>query len=325
MSQPFDIRLAASCCLVALSFAAAGCSSSSTAEKSTDAGAAHDAAKARDAKAKDAAAKDTGSSFDATPAGDAGATTTIAAARQGNMLNKTLTFEAVVTGLHGTPPSDLSQWYIEDPAGGPYSGVAVYCDPDKSACPTIRAPALNSLVRITGQLSTYEGTLQFVPTAQTVLKTTTPPPVATVTAADVLPTASSKYRGVVVTLTDKLTVDSVTPKALYDTECNTGTTPTDGGADGGKADAGPPMCTGCTPPTYSGFQAHDGSGNELYIEDFFFAYDTYQSSPECAHATGQIPVTVGMTFSAITGIIDYDGYASAQALYPLSNADITTP
>jgi hypothetical protein len=158
-----------------------------------------------------------------------------------------------------------------------------------------------------------------VPSEQTVLKTTTPPPVQTVTAADVLPDATSQYRGVVVQLADKLTVDDVTPKALYNTSCGAGTTAADAG------DAGPQMCTGCSPPTYSGFQAHDGAGDEIYVEDFFFSYDTYQSSPECANASGQKPVTVGMTFSAVTGILEYDGYAASQALYPRSNADITTP
>ena len=64
----------------------------------------------------------------------------------------------------------------------------------------------------------------------------------------------------------KLTVDDTTPSALYDTECNV---PTDGGA----VDAGPPLCTGCAPPSYSGFQANDGAGHEVYVEDFFFNTD----------------------------------------------------
>jgi hypothetical protein len=219
--------------------------------------------------------------------------------------------------LHGAP-NDYSQWYIEDPAGGPSSGVAVYCDPDLSSCPTLRAPALYDFIQITGALSTYRGALQFVPTAQRVLSSNaTPPPVAMVTVADLAPSASSPYRGVVVKVASMLTVDDVTPMALYDTNCNVAT---DAGAD-----AGPPLCAGCEPPTYSGFQANDGMGHEVYIEAFFFYTDHLQSSPECLMSAGVIPVAVGKTFSSMTGILDYDPYASAQAFSPVSDADYVTP
>jgi hypothetical protein len=243
-----------------------------------------------------------------------GATTTIAAARAGNVTTP-ITVDAVVTGLHGTP-GDYSQWYIEDPAGGPSSGVAVYCDPDLPSCPTLRAPALHTLVRITGALSTYKGSVQLVPTAQVVLQANaTPPPVAMLTAADLAPTADSPYRGVVVKVeAAKLTVDSTTPPALYDTQCDIGAT-----------DAGPPLCTGCEPPTYSGFQVNDGAAHEIYIENFFFYTEHLQNSPECLTQAGVIPVSVGMTFSSMTGVLDFDPYASAQALYPMADSDYTTP
>src|SRR6202034_185081 len=101
------------------------------------------------------------STTDSATSGDSGATTTIAAARSGNVTTA-ITVQAVVTALHGSP-GDYSQWYIEDQAGGPSSGVNVYCDKDKSC--SLPEPALHDLVLITGSLSTYKGLLQLVPTA----------------------------------------------------------------------------------------------------------------------------------------------------------------
>jgi hypothetical protein len=225
-----------------------------------------------------------------------------------------ITVDAVVTALHGTP-GDYSQWYIEDPAGGPMSGVVVYCDPDLPSCPTLRAPARQTLVRITGSLSTYKGQLQMVPTAQTVLQMNAAlPPIPTVTPADVEESASSPYRGVLVKLATKLTVDDATPAALYDTKCDTGT-----------SDASMPLCTGCEPPTYSGFQVNDGSGHEIFVEALFFYTCHLQSSPECSGEAGQIAVTSGMTFSSIQGVLDVDPYAGAQELAPVEDTDYVTP
>jgi hypothetical protein len=165
-------------------------------------------------------------------------------------------------------------------------------------------------------MSTYQGAVQFVPTAQTTLQTNAAlPPIATVTATDLASAGNSPYRGVLVHFASKLTVDDATPLALYDTQCDTG-------VDAG-ADAGPELCKNCLPPTYSGFQANDGSGHEIYIEDFFFNTDHLQSSPECSSQAGEIPVKVGMTFSAITGILDYDPYGMAQALSPVEDTDYT--
>jgi hypothetical protein len=42
-------------------------------------------------------------------------------------------------------------------------------------------------------------------------------------------------------------------------------------------------------------------------------------------SAGVIPVAVGKTFSSMTGILDYDPYASAQAFSPVSDADYVTP
>ncbi len=256
---------------------------------------------------------------DAAPAApsDAGptATTTIAAARTGNVTTA-ITVQAVVTALHGSP-GDYSEWYIEDPAGGPNSGVDVYCDKDASC--TLPEPALNDLILITGTLSTYHGLVQLSPTAKsTVQANATPPPVATITMTDLAEGANSPYRGVLVKYdATTLTVDNTTPASLYDTKCATG--------DAGPTDGGMPLCTTCEPPTYSGFQVNDGQGHEVYVEDSFFYTDHLQSSPECTSGAGQIPVRSGMTFSSIEGILDFDGYANAQEISPVTDSDYVTP
>jgi len=63
----------------------------------------------------------------------------------------------------------------------------------------------------------------------------------------------------------------------------------------------------------------------VYFEAPFFHTDPLQSSPECLTQSGVVPVKVGTTFSAMSGILDFDGYASAQALSPVLPADYTTP
>jgi hypothetical protein len=232
----------------------------------------------------------------------------------------------VVTAESGEP-GDYPIWYVEDPGGGEHSGVAVYCDPDLSSCSASgepRATALDSLVLITGSISPYKGQTELIPTAQTqLLASTTPPPIPTLTAADLAPTGTSPYRGVFVKYdATKLTVDSVTPAALLDTDsaCETP------GSNGLLPDGGLPSCSPlCQPPIYSGFRVNDGNGNEIYIEAPFFYTDPLQSSPECLGQTGVTQVTVGMTFSSIQGILDYDPYGLVQYLAPVRSTDYVTP
>ena len=257
------------------------------------------------------------SSGGATTADAGGATTTIAAARQGNVTSS-ITVNAFVTALAGVP-NDYPQWYVEDPGGGPYSGVLVYCDPLVSPACTVPEPALHDLIQVTGTLTTYMGQVEFEPTAMKVLQTNaTAPPVATLTAADVAPSANSPYRGVYVkiAIATKLIVDSVTPSALADTGCGAVIPPSGG--------TGVAACTNkCEPPVYSGFSANDGTGNEVYIEAPFFNTDPLQSSPECLGQAGVVAVTVGTAFTSMSGILDVDPYAAAQALSPVLPSDYT--
>jgi hypothetical protein len=129
---------------------------------------------------------DTGTTTDAPAGGDAGtdgpaATTTIAQARQAFLDAGTapsITVNAVVTAVQG-PSGDQVNWYVEDPAGGPYSGIIVYCDPlaattcpcMASCTPHVAAQPVGTMVSISGKISAYDGQLQLEPTAQTVLQT----------------------------------------------------------------------------------------------------------------------------------------------------------
>jgi len=237
------------------------------------------------------------------------------------MVTSPITVKGFVTALAGVP-KDYPQWYIEDPAGGQYSGVDVYCDPDLSHPCTVPEPALNDLILVSGHLETYMGQVELIPTAMTVLQSNaTFPPIPNLTPADVAPGGDSPYRGVFVNIQlssgGKLTVDDVTPSALADTGASCGATFADGGV---------PACTQkCEPPVYSGFSVNDGAGDEVYIEAPFLNTDPLQSSPECLTQPGVTPVTVGETFSKMSGILDVDPYSGKQAVSPVLPADYTTP
>ena len=168
-------------------------------------------------------------SHDMTPA----RVTTIADAR-GDHISGTIQVTAVVTAIR-----DSSNWYIEDLAGGPNSGVAVY-----SNSPAITPPALHDLITVTGALQTYQGKVELAPASlQTIIGGVPDPAPVMVQAADLDPSGRSQLHGVLVQLSAPLTVDSLTPDKLYDTQC-------------AKGDAGAgALCKGCRPPTYSGFQA----------------------------------------------------------------------
>jgi predicted extracellular nuclease len=223
-----------------------------------------------------------------------------------------ITVAAVVTAVQG-PSGDEVNYYIEDPAGGPYSGVVVYCDPLETSCPAgPRAgnPSVGDYVLITGAISSYKGQVQIEPTAYGLIASghALPAPV-TVQGSDVAAgSTSTQYRGVLVKLSETLTVTDLTPKALYDTQCNT-----DAGAMG--------QCSGCAPPTYSGFQATDSASDVIYVEQYLFPGDPLQSSPECVSMSGQVAVTQSETFPFMEGILDYDGYAQAQFMAPREPPD----
>jgi hypothetical protein len=138
---------------------------------------------------------------------------------------------------------------------------------------------------------------------------TTAPPVYMATASDLSETGNSPYRGVYVKLASAATVDNLTPAALYDSECN---------PDGG---AGMPLCSGCSPPSYAGFEVNGPGANAFYVEETFFPVVPLQNSPECLTQTGAVDVTNGEMFPFMAGILDVDPYAGVQVLSPVQPSD----
>jgi hypothetical protein len=242
---------------------------------------------------------------------------TIAAAIMGKVTTP-ITVDAIVTGIVGT---GSSTWYIQDPAGGPYSGVAVFCShtAKTNPCPmSISAPSLHDEVTITGTLSAYHGKLELNPTAQTTTKTNVMPaaPMAVSDADAAVNSTNAAVRGFPVKLMgNSFTVDNVTPSDLYDTQC--------------KGDAGASamhLCSGCMPPTYSGFEVSDGTV-KIYVEQNFFQTDKLVSSPECVGAAAAASqVQANRKFTALAGILDVDPYApkssgTVVALQPTADTD----
>jgi hypothetical protein len=245
--------------------------------------------------------------------------TTIAQARMGNVTTP-ITFTAVVIAVNGGDPADTKEWYVQDPAGGPYSGISIYCNKTAKSnpCPsTVTAPALHDLVQITGKISPYKGKAEVQPTAQTtMMANATPPAPLMVSAADVAQgSTNAGVRGAMVkVMGTSFTVDSVTPQALYDKQCAG-----DAGVNG--------FCTGCKPPTYSGVQVNDGAGHEIFVENTFYLSEHLQGSPECVSmAPANMQLTVGKKFTSLSGIADVDVYAPAGSnveLSPTSDSDYT--
>jgi hypothetical protein len=297
--------------LLALSVGLAACSSSSSGTTPKDAGGTHE----------EAGKADAGPTIDIdaeTPSG-----MTIAKARQAYAKTgtaQTITVNAVVTGVQGTATDDQVYWYVEDPQGGPYSGISVYCDPlAATTCPCmascanhVAAPPIHTLVSISGTISAYHDQYQLEPSTQKILKMNeTPPPVYTVSASDLAEGGNSPYRGVYVSFPGMVKVTDTEPAALYDSQCL---------PDGGT---GMPLCTGypCSPPTYSGFEVNGPGADAFFVEEFFFGFVPLENSPDCFKVAGAVIVKDEQTFPHMAGILDYDGFAGKQYLAPVQPSD----
>jgi hypothetical protein len=179
--------------------------------------------------------------------------------------------------------------------------------------PHVSAPVLNTLVSMTGTISTFNGQVQIEPTAQTVLEiNATPPPAYVASMDDLAEDGTSPYRGVYVRYPSAVTVDNLTPPALYDTSCDTGS--------GSNSGSGMPLCSGCAPPSYSGFEV-SASGSAFFVEETFYPFVPLENSPECLTQHGAVVVTKGETFPYVAGILDVDPYSSKQALSPAQPSD----
>lgn len=273
----------------------------------------------------------TGCGSNATPQNDMAAgggndmtmvvTTTIAASVM-NKVTTPITVNAIVTGVVGDP-AKATTWYVQDPAGGAYSGVAVFCDhgATKSPCAmSISAPALHDLIQVTGTLTQYHGKWELAPTAQkTTMANATPAAAAMISDADgAYNSTNAGLRGSPVKLMgSSFTVSDVTPSDLYDTNCAK--------ADGGVLN-GVTLCSGCMPPTYAGFAVTDAGNAKIYVEETFYSTNKLASSPECVNgASTADQVKVGRPFTALAGILDVDPYApkgtTTVVLQPTSASD----
>jgi hypothetical protein len=253
------------------------------------------------------------------------ATTSIQTARQGNVTTP-ITVSAVVIGVR-----DTKEWYIEDPAGGPLSGVAVFCNPTAKTdpCPsTVTAPALHDLVTVTGTLSTFMGKVELHPTMEmTTMSNAALPHIPLLDISMAVASGNSNLRGTLVKAglnanqgPCHFVVDNVTPPALYDSKCM---------GDGGAGTMA--SCSGCMPPTYGGFQVTGSTmscssgANEMLVENHFFMSENLQSSPECLAQPMAVPVTTATTFTLLQGILDFDPFGQVQVLMPVQDSDYVTP
>ena len=236
-----------------------------------------------------------------------GAMTTIAAARAASV-RTSITVTAIVTAVHGD-----SEWYVQDQAGGKWSGIDVFCNKSakKNPCPmSVTTPNPGDVLQITGVISPYKGKDELDPAAQTTMSTggTLPAPMAVTTANAAEASTNPELRGMLVTVTPSATpwtVDDVMPAALINTTaCPTST-------DGG--------CVMCLPPQYSGFEVTDGT-TKIYVYNYFYGTSHLTSSPEClTSATTNVPVTTATQFTALGGILDVDPYA------PTANTVVLAP
>jgi hypothetical protein len=235
-------------------------------------------------------------------------TTTIAAVRQAAYQAPTpLTVLAVVIAVDRNSP-DATLWYVQDPEGGPYSGVAVWCAPWDNCPATVKAPKLHDYVLISGTITASA----IHPTMQQVIPGGPPAPAPTTVSALDLASRLGSARtwglwGSKVRLPVVTTVDSLTPWMLANGDC--------------MSPSGDNLCKGpiCA-PSYYGFEVIDGAGNKIIIGNDFQDVTGLVSSPECKASVGQTQVITGGTFDFIEGILD-QGTAAEQVLMPTSPDD----
>ena len=207
---------------------------------------------------------------------------------------------AVVTGLTG----NYKNLYIQDLAGGPRSGIALYCNFDASSnkCPipesTMKTFKPGQKVKVVGTWDIYKDKEEIKPTAITVLDaaSTTLPPFAQLTAAQAAETLTqSDYEGCLVEIsgvssTTPLTVTSTTPAAFrndsFTTDCLHG-------------------------PSYSAFEVWDNTSTIAVTTTFYRSIDL-ATEAMCIMifdgGPGDRLVVVGDKFNKLAGILDKDLY-----------------
>ncbi|MBI5481738.1 MAG: hypothetical protein HY906_22975 [Deltaproteobacteria bacterium] len=250
---------------------------------------------------------DGGVQQDANNNGDGGGTFgTIKAAREANLAAfAPVTIEtAVVTGVNWS--STTAKAYIQDAAGGPKSGIMLYCKyASGGTCPmgdAMKALKMGQKVKVVGTWDVYNGQEEIKPTAVTVLDSNEGalPPYAEISAAQAVETLTqSDYEGCLVKIsgvsaTTPLTVTSMTPAGFVNDNYNS---------------------TGacCCGPPYSAFEVSDSSGNKIAVTTNFYRNIDLGTDGTCIMIfDGGVPadklVVVGDKFNMLAGILDMDPY-----------------
>jgi hypothetical protein len=210
---------------------------------------------------------------------------------------------AVVTGVNWS--GTTAKAYIQDAAGGPKSGVMLYCKYSGTGtlCPMgdqIKALKMGQKVKVVGTWDVYNSQEEIKPTAITVLDSTEGalPPYAEIPAAQAIMTlTSSDYEGCLVKISGvsastPLTVTSMTPAGFqntnYSTDCSKG-------------------------PPYSAFEVSDGSGNKIAVTTNYYRNIDLNTDANCVgRDDAGVPydnvVVVNDTFNMLAGVLDMDPY-----------------
>jgi hypothetical protein len=216
---------------------------------------------------------------------------------------------AVVTAV---TPSGKELW-VQDLAGGPRSGISVYCNPASASAPclvptaTILALRPGNVVQLSGVWSPYHGKNMIRPTSITVVDATALPAPTPITAAQADPLLpASDYAGVLVTVTTApLTVvgASAVPYA---------------------PDGGSPCQNGPTPGL---FQVSDGTSTIDVETTFFDTIDIGIGDPCLPALDGGAArahvVRPGDTFTKLGGILDWDTVTGQLVLQPTDPSQYT--
>jgi hypothetical protein len=226
--------------------------------------------------------------------------------------------KTVVIGVKG----NWDDIWVMDEDGGPKSGLDVYCPGATSHPCAIPETFVKTLkqgmrVQVTGLYDVYNGKIELKPTAINILDSgaigalPTPNDITAAQAAESVLT--SDYQGTLVNITGvgtstPLTVTSVTP-ATY---VNSNYTP--------DCLKGPP---------YSAFMISDGSST-LAVETTFYRDIHFSSDPgpcgikifDGGTPSGTL-VTVGGTFTKLTGVLDIDTFVQKMVLAPNNDAAYT--
>ncbi len=238
-------------------------------------------------------------------------------------VNNVVVVASKISNSHGVPR--YAEAFIQDPGGGMYSGMHVFCDTAPSKPPAC-TQAMHDLIKslTAGQVVSVSGTWdQFdtdppeikVPTV-TVVGTTMPVVAMDVDAATMAfsnQTLPLSVASAYVTVNEPITVSNTTAVEYAST-----------GACTVNGDAGttPDAASGVP---YFGFETTSMSGSTIAVS-FNFNFTLDYCLPDCPGYGCVAPnlITQGEVFSHVTGIADVDTFAVPEYVQidPVTNADM---